>query len=264
MSWALDWSGHASNQLPNRFANSDPRHAFDPRRLGRGHAGARRPRHGRARLRPARARLRRLLHRPGGARRGRRTIRSGCGSTAARTSSTSSSGRSRSRSRWWRCGCSSGCRHDRAARGGGRARGARRRQDARGPPAARGRAGRDRRLRRRPAGRRRLRDVGALAAGLPRAGRPRPARVARRDHRPRHVVRLPPPAHAPQLPHDAVDHRHGARGRRDGRAQPADRLGRAPPRAPRPRRPRRRSAQPGRRPRARARRLALRREPGQA
>src|SRR5206468_8778277 len=27
-SWALDWSGHASNQLPNRFANSDPRHAF--------------------------------------------------------------------------------------------------------------------------------------------------------------------------------------------------------------------------------------------
>jgi hypothetical protein len=26
-SWALDWSGHASNQLPNRFANSDPRHA---------------------------------------------------------------------------------------------------------------------------------------------------------------------------------------------------------------------------------------------
>ena len=28
VSWALDWSGHASNQLPNRFANSDPRHAF--------------------------------------------------------------------------------------------------------------------------------------------------------------------------------------------------------------------------------------------
>jgi hypothetical protein len=27
VSWALDWSGHASNQLPNRFANSDPRHA---------------------------------------------------------------------------------------------------------------------------------------------------------------------------------------------------------------------------------------------
>jgi hypothetical protein len=27
-SWALDWSGHASNQLPYRFANSDPRHAF--------------------------------------------------------------------------------------------------------------------------------------------------------------------------------------------------------------------------------------------
>jgi hypothetical protein len=28
MSWALDWSGHASNQLPNRFANADPRHAL--------------------------------------------------------------------------------------------------------------------------------------------------------------------------------------------------------------------------------------------
>jgi len=28
VSWALDWSGHASNQLPNRFANADPRHAF--------------------------------------------------------------------------------------------------------------------------------------------------------------------------------------------------------------------------------------------
>jgi len=27
VSLALDWSGHASNQLPNRFANSDPRHA---------------------------------------------------------------------------------------------------------------------------------------------------------------------------------------------------------------------------------------------
>ena len=27
-SWALDWSGHASNELPYRFANSDPRHAF--------------------------------------------------------------------------------------------------------------------------------------------------------------------------------------------------------------------------------------------
>jgi len=27
-SWALDWSGHASNQLPYRFANSDPRHAL--------------------------------------------------------------------------------------------------------------------------------------------------------------------------------------------------------------------------------------------
>jgi hypothetical protein len=28
VSWALDWSGHATNQLPNRFANADPRHAF--------------------------------------------------------------------------------------------------------------------------------------------------------------------------------------------------------------------------------------------
>jgi hypothetical protein len=28
VSWALDWSGHASNQVPNRFANADPRHAF--------------------------------------------------------------------------------------------------------------------------------------------------------------------------------------------------------------------------------------------
>jgi hypothetical protein len=28
VSWALDWSGNASNQLPQRFANSDPRHAF--------------------------------------------------------------------------------------------------------------------------------------------------------------------------------------------------------------------------------------------
>ncbi|MEP6640984.1 MAG: hypothetical protein ABJB93_03645 [Gaiellales bacterium] len=28
VSWALDWSGNASNQLPYRFANSDPRHAF--------------------------------------------------------------------------------------------------------------------------------------------------------------------------------------------------------------------------------------------
>lgn len=28
LSWALDWSGHATNQLPNRFANADPRHAF--------------------------------------------------------------------------------------------------------------------------------------------------------------------------------------------------------------------------------------------
>jgi hypothetical protein len=27
-SWVLDWSGHASSQLPNRFANADPRHAF--------------------------------------------------------------------------------------------------------------------------------------------------------------------------------------------------------------------------------------------
>jgi hypothetical protein len=27
VSLALHWSGHASNQLPNRFANSDPRHA---------------------------------------------------------------------------------------------------------------------------------------------------------------------------------------------------------------------------------------------
>jgi hypothetical protein len=28
VSWALDWTGHASNHLPNRFANADPRHAF--------------------------------------------------------------------------------------------------------------------------------------------------------------------------------------------------------------------------------------------
>jgi len=28
VSWTLDWSGHATNQLPNRFANADPRHAF--------------------------------------------------------------------------------------------------------------------------------------------------------------------------------------------------------------------------------------------
>lgn len=28
VSWALDWSGRATNQLPNRFANADPRHAF--------------------------------------------------------------------------------------------------------------------------------------------------------------------------------------------------------------------------------------------
>jgi Domain of unknown function (DUF4383) len=28
VSWALDWSGRASNQMPYRFANSDPRHAF--------------------------------------------------------------------------------------------------------------------------------------------------------------------------------------------------------------------------------------------
>jgi len=28
LSWALDWTGHASNQLPYRFANADPRHAF--------------------------------------------------------------------------------------------------------------------------------------------------------------------------------------------------------------------------------------------
>lgn len=28
VSWALDWSGNASNQLPYRFANSDPRHAL--------------------------------------------------------------------------------------------------------------------------------------------------------------------------------------------------------------------------------------------
>jgi hypothetical protein len=27
-SWALDWSGYASERLPYRFANSDPRHAF--------------------------------------------------------------------------------------------------------------------------------------------------------------------------------------------------------------------------------------------
>ncbi len=28
ISWALDWTGNASTQLPQRFANSDPRHAF--------------------------------------------------------------------------------------------------------------------------------------------------------------------------------------------------------------------------------------------
>jgi hypothetical protein len=28
LSWALDWSGNASNSLPYRLANSDPRHAF--------------------------------------------------------------------------------------------------------------------------------------------------------------------------------------------------------------------------------------------
>ena len=28
LSWALDWSGNASNQMPYRFANADPRHAF--------------------------------------------------------------------------------------------------------------------------------------------------------------------------------------------------------------------------------------------
>lgn len=28
VSWALDWSGNASNQLAYRFANSDPRHAL--------------------------------------------------------------------------------------------------------------------------------------------------------------------------------------------------------------------------------------------
>ena len=28
LSWALDWTGNASDQLPQRFANSDPRHAF--------------------------------------------------------------------------------------------------------------------------------------------------------------------------------------------------------------------------------------------
>jgi hypothetical protein len=27
-SWALDWTGNASNGMPYRFANSDPRHAF--------------------------------------------------------------------------------------------------------------------------------------------------------------------------------------------------------------------------------------------
>jgi len=28
LSWALDWDGRASNALPWRFANADPRHAF--------------------------------------------------------------------------------------------------------------------------------------------------------------------------------------------------------------------------------------------
>jgi len=28
VSWALDWTGNASDQLPQRFANSDPRHAL--------------------------------------------------------------------------------------------------------------------------------------------------------------------------------------------------------------------------------------------
>jgi hypothetical protein len=28
VSWALDWTGNASDHLPQRFANSDPRHAF--------------------------------------------------------------------------------------------------------------------------------------------------------------------------------------------------------------------------------------------
>jgi hypothetical protein len=28
LSWALDWTGNASDQLPQRFANSDPRHAL--------------------------------------------------------------------------------------------------------------------------------------------------------------------------------------------------------------------------------------------
>jgi hypothetical protein len=28
LSWALDWTGNASNQMPYRFANADPRHAF--------------------------------------------------------------------------------------------------------------------------------------------------------------------------------------------------------------------------------------------
>ena len=77
-------------------------------------------------------------------------------------------------------------------------------------------------------------------AGRPRAARRRSAVVTG----PRHVARLPPPAHPPQLP----DRRRGSRRprcrRRDGRAEPADRLGGAPPRAPRPRRPRGRPAQP--------------------
>ena len=71
VSLALDWSGHASNQLPNRFANSDPAPRGHPRRLGRRHARAGRAGDGRAGLRQAGARLRRLLHRPRGARRGR-------------------------------------------------------------------------------------------------------------------------------------------------------------------------------------------------
>ena len=106
-------------------------------------------------------------------------------------------------------------------------------------------------------------DVGALAR-VARAGRSRAPRRALGHHRARDVARVPPPAHAPQLLDDAVAQGGLPRGRRNGGAEPAGRLGRAPPRAPRPFRSRGRPAQPGRRVPARPLRLDARGQPRQA
>ena len=243
MSWLLDASGNASNPMPYRFANADPRHALIHVVWGAADPRAAHPRPRSPGLRPSGARLRGLLHGPRGRSAWPSTIRSACGSTAARTSSTCLSARSR-----WPSDCvgaprRTGLRVTAAFAVGAVLAGLAGVKALEGRlPRAIVRAG-DPRVRLRAAGRAGLRHVGALAP-VARAGRPGAARRALGRHRPRDIARLSPSADAPQLPDDAVDQGGLPCRRRDGRAEPAGRLGRAPPRAPRPLRSRGRPAQP--------------------